>query len=218
MSSVPRPIRKCHSSVQLRSLHCDLWASVTLGFRGLCKEVQGAATLDGLAPSTSPQSVQSAHLPLSSPVGLSYALWLTLLPTDHWDLSTHFRAAVSTNPLQQPVHYSPAVTCLTGLIQGNLPTHSPPCCILQGDSFLLFSNTVLSGLCTCFSLEQLLYLTLPGSAEASVLPAEIADSSSSGVSPSCYCCSFPPAATTSPLRVGCLHCRDAFGWLSELPE
>lgn len=163
---------------------------------------------EGLPPSvpcpplSAPPCVQPARPGLFSPVGFLFALSDPRSPLAPGISQCTLGPQGVINPSQQPLHYSPGAIYLSGLLRGWSP-HPPTSALrtLGRLSPVRFSGMVLSSCFRpCFSPDSL-RLTLRGSAEASVLPGETAGFSPA-VSPSWYCCDFPPIAAPHLCRDG----------------
>lgn len=173
VSSVSEPLRKWHSFVQPGSLHCDVCTSITLGFRGRLQRCPRHP-----APIISPHCLSSLLTSLSPPPSvvlcsltdacspLAAGTYQCISPVNHERLPTTYAL--------QPSCHSPDWSHFWTVPP---PTHLHA--VYSRDSFFQFTNTFLSScLCTCFCPEWNSSFSLQLSAEASILPGKIADSTS----------------------------------------
>lgn len=176
LSSVSEPLRKWQSFVQLGSLHCDVCTSIALGFRGLLQRCPRHP-----ARIISPQCLSSLLTSLSPPPsGCLMHSDRLLLSSGCWDSSVHFQPPVSHERL--PATYALQPSCLSPhwsrFWTVPPPTHPHAACSRDLASSRSQTPFSLLAFAYAFSPDWNSSFSLQLSAEASVLPGKITDSSS----------------------------------------
>lgn len=207
LRSVPRPIGKRHSSAQLGSLHCDLCAPMTHGFRGMPPPLVPCSSL------SAPPCVQPAHPRLSSPTRFFLIRSVRLsLSSGSWHLSAHVRSPARHYPfpttfaLQPGCHFphqSPfRIIPSPARLRAACSRETQPRAVLRHGSLLLLSHMLL---------PQTRSISPSGARLKPQFFLERLPASHQRCPPVGTAMTFLPSQRPAVVGTADSHCRDAFG-------